>query len=152
PRAAEGPGAGGDPGGHHHRRARGEPRPPGRLSADHPQADPDPAAGERRPGAPAPVDPGAGAMTPGTGPGAGPGGSGSGAAAPGNPALAAEQQFRLLVESVQDYAIFMLDPAGHIATWNSGARSIKGYAPEEIIGQHFSVFYAAEDRAGRKPQ
>src|SRR5258708_6709854 len=46
--------------------------------------------------------------------------------------------FQLLVSSVRDYAIFMLDPEGNVVTWNSGARRIKGYAPEEIIGRHFS--------------
>ncbi len=56
-----------------------------------------------------------------------------------------EERFRLLVESVQDYAIFMLDPTGHIATWNRGAQRIKGYVAEEIIGQHFSRFYPPED-------
>jgi PAS domain S-box-containing protein len=49
------------------------------------------------------------------------------------------------VESVQDYAIFMLDPDGYVVSWNEGARRIKGYTPEEIIGQHFSVFYPPED-------
>ena len=58
--------------------------------------------------------------------------------------------FRLLVESVRDYAIFMLDPGGRIATWNIGAERIKGYSAEEIVGQHFSVFYPEEDvRAGK---
>jgi PAS domain S-box-containing protein len=56
-----------------------------------------------------------------------------------------EERFRLLVESVRDYAIFMLDPEGHITTWNRGARRIKGYGLEEIIGEHFSVFYTEED-------
>jgi PAS domain S-box-containing protein len=51
--------------------------------------------------------------------------------------------FRLLVESVTDYAIFMLDPTGHVMSWNAGAERIKGYAPEEIIGKHFSTFYPA---------
>ncbi|HET8627989.1 MAG TPA: PAS domain S-box protein, partial [Thermomicrobiales bacterium] len=46
--------------------------------------------------------------------------------------------FRLLVESVADYAIFLLDPAGRVRTWNAGARRIKGYAAEEIVGRHFS--------------
>ncbi len=63
-----------------------------------------------------------------------------------------EEQFRLLVEGVTDYAIYMLDPEGRISSWNSGARRIKGYAPEEIIGQHFSRFYTAEDRAAGAPQ
>ncbi len=59
--------------------------------------------------------------------------------------LQSEERFRLLVSSVKDYAIFMLDPQGHVATWNAGAARIKGYAPEEIIGQHFSRFYPPED-------
>jgi PAS domain S-box-containing protein len=60
-----------------------------------------------------------------------------------------EEQFRLLVESVVDYAIFMLDPNGIVTTWNLGAERIKGYRAEEIIGQHFSRFYLEEDvRAG----
>jgi PAS domain S-box-containing protein len=56
-----------------------------------------------------------------------------------------EGRFRLLVESVQDYAIFMLDPAGRITSWNAGAEKIKGYPAEEILGQHFSLFYSPED-------
>ena len=55
-----------------------------------------------------------------------------------------EERFRLLVESVRDYAIFMLDPEGHVLSWNAGAERIKGYAPSEIIGQHFSRFYPPE--------
>ena len=51
------------------------------------------------------------------------------------------EQFRLLIEGTKDYAIFMLDPQGHIVTWNAGAQRIKGYAAEEIVGQHFSRFY-----------
>ncbi|SAL12520.1 PAS domain-containing hybrid sensor histidine kinase/response regulator [Caballeronia telluris] len=62
-----------------------------------------------------------------------------------------EERFRLLVESVEDYAIFMLDPDGRVASWNAGAIEIKGYRPEEIIGQHFSVFYRPEDNAAGKP-
>jgi PAS domain S-box-containing protein len=61
------------------------------------------------------------------------------------------EQFRLLVQSVTDYAIFMLDPDGRITNWNQGAERIKGYRPEEIIGQHFSRFYTAEDRANDEP-
>ncbi|GEM_PF-1543437 len=57
-----------------------------------------------------------------------------------------EERFRLLVETVQDYAIFLLDPDGNVATWNAGAERLKGYAPEEIIGRHFSVFYLPEDK------
>jgi PAS domain S-box-containing protein len=63
-----------------------------------------------------------------------------------------EERLRLMIESVQDYAIFMLDPEGHIATWNLGAERIKGYQPAEIIGKHFSVFYSSEDVARGKPQ
>ncbi|HEX4420054.1 MAG TPA: PAS domain S-box protein [Kofleriaceae bacterium] len=60
------------------------------------------------------------------------------------------ERFRLLVESVQDYAIFILDPEGNVATWNSGAERFKGYRAAEIIGKHFSTFYPAEDvRAGK---
>ena len=56
-----------------------------------------------------------------------------------------EERFRLLVEAVKDYAIFMLEPQGHIVSWNSGVERIKGYKAEEIIGQHFSIFYTTED-------
>jgi len=63
-----------------------------------------------------------------------------------------EQRFRLLVQGVTDYAIFMLDADGFITSWNTGAQRIKGYAPEEIIGQHFSRFYTEEDRRNRIPQ
>jgi PAS domain S-box-containing protein len=56
-----------------------------------------------------------------------------------------DEQFRLLVESVADYAIFLLDPHGQIKTWNKGAERIKGYAGSEIIGKHFSIFYTTED-------
>jgi len=58
-----------------------------------------------------------------------------------------QEQFRLLVQGVTDYAIFMLDPEGHVASWNAGAQRIKGYAPDEIIGSHFSRFYTSEDLA-----
>jgi len=57
----------------------------------------------------------------------------------------AEERFRLLVESVKDYAIFMLDATGQVVTWNAGAQRIKGYSAGEIIGKHFSVFYPIED-------
>jgi PAS domain S-box-containing protein len=63
-----------------------------------------------------------------------------------------EDRFRLLVESVTDYAIFMLDPDGHIASWNRGAERLKYYKADEIIGQHFSVFYPEQDLAARKPE
>lgn len=63
-----------------------------------------------------------------------------------------EERFRLMIESVQDYAIFMLDPEGRVATWNLGAERIKGYRATEIIGQHFSTFYSSEEVANRKPE
>jgi PAS domain S-box-containing protein len=62
-----------------------------------------------------------------------------------------EQRFRLLVDSVKDYAIFMLDPQGYVTTWNTGAQRIKGYTAAEIIGKHFSIFYAP-DEAADKPE
>jgi PAS domain S-box-containing protein len=62
-----------------------------------------------------------------------------------------EERFRLLVEAVQDYAIFMLDPGGHIVSWNVGAQRIKGYESAEIIGRHFSCFYPPEDLQRGKP-
>ncbi len=64
----------------------------------------------------------------------------------------AEDRFRLLVESVKDYAIFILDTGGHIATWNLGAERIKGYKADEIVGKHFSIFYPPEDVAAGKTQ
>ena len=63
-----------------------------------------------------------------------------------------EQQFRLLLESVQDYAIFMLDPEGTILTWNSGAEAIKGYAASEVLGKNFRMFFTAQDILEGKPQ
>lgn len=63
-----------------------------------------------------------------------------------------EQQFRLLVQSVTDYAIYMLAPDGRVTNWNPGAQRIKGYRAEEVIGQHFSMFYTPEDRAAGEPQ
>src|SRR5579871_1621273 len=62
-----------------------------------------------------------------------------------------ERSFRLLVEGVADYALYMLDPTGVITSWNIGGQRIKGYAPDEIIGQHFSRFYTETDRANGKP-
>jgi PAS domain S-box-containing protein len=62
-----------------------------------------------------------------------------------------EQQFKLLVDGVTDYAIYMLDATGRVVSWNAGAQRIKGYQAEEIIGQHFSRFYTAEDRANGEP-
>jgi PAS domain S-box-containing protein len=63
-----------------------------------------------------------------------------------------ERQFRNLVESVTDYAIFMLDQNGFITTWNAGAERIKGYTSDEIIGQHFSIFYTEDDRRNGVPE
>jgi PAS domain S-box-containing protein len=63
-----------------------------------------------------------------------------------------ERNFRLLVEGVADYALFMLDPSGTITSWNIGAQRIKGYSPQEILGQHFCRFYPESDRANGKPQ
>ncbi|MGO4476357.1 PAS domain S-box protein [Massilia sp. 2TAF26] len=63
-----------------------------------------------------------------------------------------EEQFKLLVESVVDYAIYMLSPEGVVTTWNAGARKIKGYAADEIVGSHFSRFYTEEDRRNGKPE
>ncbi len=66
--------------------------------------------------------------------------------------LRGEVAFRLLVDAVVDYAIFLLGPDGTVLTWNLGAQRIKGYAADEIIGSHFSRFYTPEDRAGGRPQ
>ena len=57
-----------------------------------------------------------------------------------------EEQFKLLVQGVSDYSIYMLDPDGRVTNWNLGAQRIKGYRPDEIIGEHFSRFYTDEDR------
>jgi PAS domain S-box-containing protein len=62
-----------------------------------------------------------------------------------------EEAFSLLVDAVQDYAIFLLSPEGEILTWNRGAQRIKGYTAEEIIGRHFSTFYTDEERAAGRP-
>ena len=59
--------------------------------------------------------------------------------------------YQLLVKSIEDYAIFMLDTSGHVVSWNKGAQSLKGYTHDEIVGQHFSIFYTAEDIAIDKP-
>ena len=63
-----------------------------------------------------------------------------------------QEQFQLLVQGVTDYAIYLLDPGGNVSNWNLGAQRIKGYLPEEIVGQHFSRFYTDEDRAAGLPQ
>jgi PAS domain S-box-containing protein len=62
-----------------------------------------------------------------------------------------ERSFRLLVEGVADYALYMLDPTGIVTSWNVGGQRIKGYSPEEIVGRHFSRFYTETDRANGKP-
>ena len=61
-------------------------------------------------------------------------------------------QFQLLVASVKDYAIFMLDPAGHVTSWNAGAQQIKGYRADEVIGKHMSIFYPPEEVARGGPR
>src|SRR5437763_17150751 len=62
------------------------------------------------------------------------------------------EQFHILVDSVEEYAIYMIDPTGKVVTWNTGAQKIKGYAAQEIIGKNFACFYTAEDVSGNKPQ
>jgi len=66
--------------------------------------------------------------------------------------LTSERRFQLLIASVTDYAIYMLDPSGNVSSWNPGAQRFKGYLPEEIIGQHFSVFYTDEERRAGVPE
>ncbi|RQP21237.1 PAS domain-containing hybrid sensor histidine kinase/response regulator [Piscinibacter terrae] len=63
-----------------------------------------------------------------------------------------EEQLRLMVESVKDYAIFMLDPTGNVVSWNAGARAIKGYTSAEILGKNFAIFFTAADADAGKPQ
>ena len=63
-----------------------------------------------------------------------------------------ERQFRMLVDGIRDYAIYMLDPDGYITNWNAGAAVIKGYTAEEIVGKHFSTFYTEEDQLRGEPQ
>lgn len=65
--------------------------------------------------------------------------------------LRGEEAFRLLVDAVEDYAIFLLDADGYIVSWNHGAERIKGYRAEEIIGHHISIFYTPEERAAKRP-
>lgn len=66
--------------------------------------------------------------------------------------LEAAETYRVLVSTLRDYAIFMLDPTGCISTWNTGATLLKQYSQEDILGQHFSIFYGDEDRKSRKPE
>src|SRR6188768_1809682 len=67
-----------------------------------------------------------------------------GSAAP-HAGIALEDRYQILIDAVRDYAIFMLDAQGRVASWNSGAQRIKGYSLDEIVGRHFSVFYTQED-------
>lgn len=62
-----------------------------------------------------------------------------------------EERFRLLVDGIRDYAIYLIDPAGRITTWNPGAERMKGYRSEEVVGKHFSIFFSPEDAARGKP-
>jgi PAS domain S-box-containing protein len=63
-----------------------------------------------------------------------------------------EEHFRLLIEGLKEYAIFMLDPAGTVVSWNASSERLKGYRTEEILGRHFSCLYTSEDRKARKPE
>src|SRR5258707_9126099 len=65
--------------------------------------------------------------------------------------LSTDGRYRLLVEAITDYAIYMLDPTGIVTSWNPGAQRFKGYTPDEIIGQHFSRFYSHEDQENGLP-
>ena len=71
---------------------------------------------------------------------------------PHHPSLTDEQRFQYLIAGISDYAIYMLDPAGHVKTWNAGAQRFKGYRTQEILFQHFSQFYTPEDRASGLPE
>ena len=72
--------------------------------------------------------------------------------APQNPLQDTERHFQILVQGVTDYALYMLDPEGRVVSWNAGAERIKGYSPEEAIGEHFGKFYTPEDREAGLPQ
>ena len=78
--------------------------------------------------------------------------AGAGGATPQRELFESERRFRLLVEGVVDYAIYLLDPDGIITNWNKGAQRIKGYLADEIVGQHFSIFYTPEDKAAGLPE
>src|SRR6201981_3627478 len=65
--------------------------------------------------------------------------------------LTEEGRYRLLIEAVMDYAIYLLDPSGIITTWNPGAQRFKGYTAAEVIGEHFSRFYTEEDQKAGLP-
>ena len=62
-----------------------------------------------------------------------------------------EDRYRLLIEAITDYAIYMLDPSGRVVSWNPGAQRFKGYAAEEVIGEHFSRFYTDADKGLARP-
>src|SRR5438552_18215349 len=62
-----------------------------------------------------------------------------------------EERYRSLVENIKDYAVYMLDADGHIATWNRGAEKTKGYRADEVIGKHFSIFFTEEDVKNGRP-
>jgi PAS domain S-box-containing protein len=78
--------------------------------------------------------------------------SNPGSSAENPPGINVEQYFRLLIDAVKDYAIFMLDPLGKVTSWNHGAERMKGYRAAEIIGKHFACFYPEEDTCAGKPQ
>jgi len=71
---------------------------------------------------------------------------------PAKKTLTEEQRFQYLISGISDYAIYMLDPEGHVSSWNAGAQRFKGYRAPEILGQHFSRFYTPEDRATNLPE
>jgi PAS domain S-box-containing protein len=60
--------------------------------------------------------------------------------------LSDERRYQYLISGINDYAIYMLDPQGHVSSWNAGANRFKGYVAQEILGEHFSRFYTDEDR------
>src|SRR3984957_10016575 len=70
----------------------------------------------------------------------------------GNDWLASEERYRLVLDGIRDYAIFMIDPAGRVLSWNAGAERIKGYTAAEIIGQNFACFFSAEDIERGRPR
>ena len=73
-------------------------------------------------------------------------------AASKNAPMREQDRYRLLIDAITDYAIYMLDADGRVASWNAGAKRFKGYAEADILGQHFSRFYTEEDRAAGMPQ
>src|SRR6185295_542496 len=66
--------------------------------------------------------------------------------------MAEDERYRILVEAITDYAVYMLDSNGIVTSWNAGAQRFKGYEPAEIIGQHFSRFFTPEDREAGLPE